>query len=235
MNIMNDQNTRDMLQIYASSHADRKKQDLIKFAETADTPHRSTAPMKRRLIAIGLCIALIAAFCGIIALSRQPHNPMSDISFIEFNRFYSGKFGSAITDTQTMGECFAAHNPMPNTLPKISCSSIVAYRLYNKSDMSKIVGIYGNLAPANSKITAVYAAYLHASSDTADIFINGAGFRDLTNSTEWNDLVITYSDAISAKDGNMFKLFFKSGEFLCCLDVYAPENMEITELLNTLF
>lgn len=232
---MNEHNTQNMLHIYASSCIDRKKQDLIKFAQTAETPHRSSAPMKRRLIAIGLCIALIAAFCGIIALSRQPHNPMSDISFIEFNLFYAGKFGAASTDTQTMAGCFAAHSPLPNTLPKLSCSSIVAYRLYHKSDMSKIVGIYGNLTPTDSRITAVYAAYLDASSDTADIFINGAGFRDLPNSTEWNDLVITYSDAISAKDGNMFKLFFKSGEFLCCLDVYAPENMEITELLNTLF
>ena len=232
---MNEQNTQNMLHIYASSHADRKKQDLVKFAETADTPHHSSAPMKRRFIAIGLCIALIAAFCGIIALSRQPHNPMSDISFIEFNRFYAGKFGSAVTDTQAMGECFAAHNPMPNALPKISCSSIVAYRLYHKSDMSKVVGVYGNLTPVKSQITAVYAAYLHVSSDSATIFVNGAGFQNLPNTTEWNGLNITYSNATSTKDGNMFKIFFEEGEFLCCLDVYAPANMEITELLGTLF
>ena len=232
---MNEQNTQDMLQIYASSGDDRKKQDLIKFSENADAPHHSNAPMKRRLIAIGLCVALIAAFCGIIALSQQPHNPMSDISFIEFNRFYAGKFGAAATDTQTMAECFGPHPHMPGSLPKLPCSSIVAYQLYHKSDMSKVVGIYGNLTPANSQITAVYAAYLYASVDTNWIFVEGAGFWDLPNATTWNGWVIRYSDAISAEDGNMFKLFFAEGDFLCCLDVYAPADIEINQLLDSLF
>lgn len=232
---MNENNTQNILHIYASSCDDRKKQDLIKFAETADTPHHSSTPMKRRLIAIGLCVALIAAFWGITALSRQPHNPMSDISFIEFNRFHAGKFGADSTDTQTMAGCFGTYSPMPNTLPKLPCSDIVAYHLYHNSDMSKIVGVYGDLAPVMSQITAVYAAYLHVSSDSATVFVNGTGFQDLPHATEWNGLDVAYSDAISTKDGNMFKLFFEEGDFLCCLDVYAPADMEISELLGTLF
>ena len=232
---MNEQNTQDMLKIYASSGDDRKKQDLIKFTETATPHYHSTAPMKRRLIAIGLCVALVAAFCGIIALSRQPHNPMSDISFIEFNRFYAGKFGAAATDTQTMAECFGPHPHMPGSLPKLPCSSIVAYQLYHKSDMSKVVGIYGNLTPANDQIAAVYAAYLYTSVDTNSIFIEGSGFRDLPNTVSWNGWDIRYSNAISAEDGNLFKLFFTEGGFHCCLDVYAPADMEINQLLDSLF
>ena len=232
---MNEHNTQNILHIYASTQSDRKKQDLIKFGETADVPHHSSAPMNRRLIAIGLCIALVAAFWGITVLSKQPHNPMSDISFIEFSRFHAGKFGTDSTDTQTMAGCFGSYSPMPNTLPKLPCSNIVAYHLYHNSDMSKIVGIYGNLTPVKSQITAVYASYLHASSDSATIFATGAGFQDLPNATEWNGLDIAYSGAISTKDGNMFKIFFKDGVYFCCLDVYAPASMEITELLSTLF
>lgn len=232
---MNESKPHNTLHIYASTRVDRKKQDLIKFSEIADTPHHSTAPMKRRLIAIGLCIALIAAFWGIVVLSRQPHNPMSDMSFIEYNRFHAGKFGAAATDTQTMSGCFGDYVPLPKSLPKLPCSDIVAYRLYHKSDMSKVVGIYGNLTPVNSKITAVYAFYLYASVDTNPIFVNGAGFQDLPNATEWNGLDITYSDATATKDGNLFKLFFKDGSLLCGLEVYAPADMPINELLDSLF
>lgn len=232
---MNEHNTQNILHIYASTHADRKKQDLIKFAQTADTPHHSSAPMKRRLIAIGLCVVLIAAIYGIIVLSQQPHNPMSDVSFIEFNHFHAGKFGAASTDTQTMEDTIGTQFPAPNTLPSLPCSNIIIYRLYHHSDMSKAVGVYGHLISVKSQITAVYATYLYTSVDTNTIFVKGAGFQNLPHTTVWNGLDVTYSDAISTKDGNMFKLFFEDGDFFCCLDVYAPANMEITELLNSIF
>lgn len=232
---MNEYDAQNILHICTPPTDDRKKQDLIKYMETAQTPHHSSAPMKRRLITIGLCVALVIAFCGIVALSRQPDAPLSDVAFIETNRFQAGNFGTASTDTQTMKDAIGIQLVKPNTLPKIPCSDIIVFRLFRESDMTRAIGIYATLTPADSQITQVDAAYLYASVESNQEILTEAGFRNLPNSTIWQGLEISYSDAINTEKGNAIKIFFEDGAFLCSLDVYAPATMEITELLTAIF
>lgn len=237
---MNDNTIETIMRSYAHSAVSDKKQDLQKFHLTQTQPHHSSAPMKRRLAWIGLCVFVVSLFCVSLYLSQQTPEPLWDLDAQEFASFHAGKYHIPADQTQTLAECIAkseetAHAMASARLPNIQCSDITAYWVYRRYDDSGSVGISGTLTPASGNIRQAAVSYYFNHIPENREIITEHGYAGLPQTAAWQGLSVSYSDPQATEDGTMYKVFFEDNKFFCCLDIYTPEGMEITDLLTELF
>lgn len=240
---MNDNTIETIMRSYAHSAVSDKKQDLQKFHLTQTQPHHSSAPMKRRLAWIGLCVFAIAMFCASLYLSDQTQEPLWDLDAQEFASFHAGKYKIPADQTSTLEQCVAEspeiHREIVpySLLPHIPCTDITVYKLYRRFD--GIVGMGGALTPASGSIRQAAVSYYFNTVPANLEIIETKGYAALPNTAVWEHgqakQTVSYSDPLTTKNGTMYKIYFEYSGFHCCLDIYAPEGMEITDLLTELF
>lgn len=237
---MNENNIETIMQNYAHSAVSSKKQDLQKFHSTQTEPHHSSAPAKRRLAWIGLCVLVVSMLCVSFYLSQQTPEPLWDVDAQEFASFHAGKYNIPADQTCTLKQCLAESVEIyPKImyhalLPRIPCSDITVYSVYRRYDNSGIVGIMSKLTPASGNIQQVAVSYYFSSIPKNLEIITEHGYVDLPKTAVWQDLNVSYSDPLETEDGTMYKVYFAKSGFHCCLDIYAPAGSEITELLTVL-
>ena len=237
---MNEQNMEKIMCIYAKSAEGSKKHDLSKFMNTETAPHHSTAPMKRRIICISLCVLLIAAFCISGYLASQPYPPLWDLEITEFSSFHAGMWSVPADQIQTLSGCIAKDEPtalkMKNViLPKLPCRDITAYWLHQIHNKTYPVGIVAALEPASGPVSKLDVYYLWSSSEFNQEILQEYGFANLLNTTLWQGLDISYSKFQIQQDGILYKIYFESNGQLCAADIYTASDATLAELLNAIF
>lgn len=237
--LKDDKNIDSALHDYARSAVTGKAQDLQKFYEKNTQPHHSTAPMKRWLVITVLCLFVVSMGVA-FALSMQTPGPLSDVEVTEFAYFHAGKYNVPEDRTDIFANCVAksevtAQKYAMARLPKIACSDISAYWFHRMDNKNDSVGISGKLTPADSTIQQITAYWFRTNKKGNTEFISEFGFEKLPNTTQWQDFSISYSDPIQTEEGNVYKVYFIDSHFHYCLDIYAPANSVITDLLTEIF
>lgn len=229
----------NVMNSYARSAVTSKSKDLQKFYEKNTQPYHSTAPLKRWLVITVLCL-FVASLGVALVLSMQTPEPLSDVEVTEFAYFHAGKYNIPANQTEIFANCIAkseatAQKYADARLPKIACSDISAYWFHRRDNKNDSVGIAGKLTPASGSIRQIYAYWFDTDKESNSEFISEFGFEKLPNAIVAQEYFIAYSNAVETEDGTMYKVYFLDSGFHCCLDIYAPADSDITELLAEIF
>ena len=237
---MNEQNMDKIVYTFAKSAQQVKEQDLHKFQTAWKEPHRSSAPIKRRIICISLCILLLAGICVVAHLAHQPYQPLWDVEYTEFASFHAGTFNIPADETQTFYTCISEEKTTAGRLtnvmlPKLPCKDITAYWVHRLDKKNSAAGVIATLTPAAGPVSDLMVYYLRSDVEGNEEILQYFGFGNLTQTLRWQDRDISYTKTVTEQDQIQYKIYFEDGGQLCGADIYAPADSTLAELLNAIF